>query len=129
MVLCDTTRSLKPRVVRRCHGMCSKYAMIHNAFICNRCTKFDLSLSLGRLCNKLDLMRVLVVGAGITGACLVSLLQKATVPLASLTVWDKARGSGGLRTIYLNNKSKKLTPIFTRSHEHLEVQRGRTGTR
>lgn len=66
--------------------------------------------------------KVLIIGGGITGGLCASAVQKA-MPLASVTVWDKARGAGGRMTTTRSDSGNKAdlgAQYITTSKETLQ---------
>lgn len=65
------------------------------------------------LCN---MVKVLVVGAGMTGASAAALLRQRLPTDSSITVWDKARGAGSIFVlIYTSNFSPSLSTAYTKT--------------
>ncbi|XP_052782750.1 renalase-like [Mya arenaria] len=77
--------------------------------------------------------KILVVGAGMTGASVVSLLRQELPKSSSLTLWDKSNGIGGRMSTSRSNKCKgstvdlgaqyiSATPEYQQKHEQMYTE-------
>lgn len=71
--------------------------------------------------------RVLIVGAGLTGALTAALLRRKFKQQIDITIWEKSRGAGGRMSTSRNNADARAmadigaqyisaTPQYTKSH-------------